>query len=119
LHKIKLKQGRYTKKFTLFSFPQSKLYTAGIKHNSGLVSEGLGREVFSESSTYNTIGSMGLGDPSPQNTDVGAILVLLGGLVDIGHSLAHVKVSVFLGTDTIQLQKRPLGVLFYLAPEKY
>lgn len=94
------------------------LYSAGIKHNSGRVSKRVGGKILSESSTDNTIASVGLGNPSPHNTDVGAVLVLLSGTIDIGYSLSHVEVSVFLGTNTIQLQERPLRILVNLASER-
>mmetsp|Transcript_11338 Transcript_11338/g.15715 ORF Transcript_11338/g.15715 Transcript_11338/m.15715 type:complete len:116 (-) Transcript_11338:214-561(-) len=86
-----------------FIFPQRKLNTRGVQHNTNFSTNTLRRQIPSKPALYNTVASMCPTDTSPVNTEPRSIFARGGSLGDIGNTLSEVEFNIFFGIDALDL----------------
>lgn len=96
-----------------FHVPQLSLDVGWVQHDSHRGTEGLGRQVSLEVGSDNTVVTVGSGDLTPDDSDLGTSDFLLGS-VDVGNSLTQVESGVLGGADTLDLDQRRAWVVHVL-----
>jgi len=81
-----------------------RLDARGVEHDANARGKGLGRDVVSELGTDNTRVAVRAGDAAPDDADLGAT-DLLGGLVDVGDTLAEVELGLVGLLNTLNLDE--------------
>lgn len=80
-----------------------------VQHDSNRSTEGLRRQVLLEVGSDNTVATVGSGDLSPDDSDLGAS-DLLGSSVHVSDSLTQVELGVLWVGDTVNLNQRDVWV---------
>lgn len=76
-----------------------------VEHDANTSGESLRRDVVCELGTNNTRVTVGTGDATPDDADLGTT-DLLGGLVDVGDTFAEVELGLVRLLDTLNLDER-------------
>lgn len=97
--------------YVIYSFPLSFLYTRWIQHHPHLSSNGLRRQISSESASDDTVGTMSSADLAPVDSEFVSIFIGTLCLGNKGHSLAEVKVHIIFGVDTLDFDQTDIVVL--------
>lgn len=84
-----------------------------VEHDAGRGSHGAGREVAGETGADDSRVSVGRGDLSPNDLDS------LGGVVNIGDTLAEVELDILASVDSLDLQERVVHVLCVISPANH
>ena len=97
------------------------LHTAGVEHHTDGLSHGLRRQVVAEEHTHDSVGSVSLGDLSPDAAVARTVLHGLGlhgnqvgsvpHLVDVSDTLSEVELGVLGGVDSLNLDEALVAVL--------
>lgn len=80
-----------------------------VQHDSNRSTEGLWWQVLLEVGSHNTVGTVGSGNLTPDNSDLGTS-DLLGSSVHVSDSLTQVELSVSWVLDTLNLNQRNVWV---------
>ena len=99
----------------------TSLHTAGVEHHADGLSHGLRRQVVAEEHTHDSVGSVSLGDLSPNAAVARTVLHSLSlygnqignvsHLVDVSNTLSEVKLSILSGVDSLNLDEALVAVL--------
>ena len=99
----------------------TSLHTAGVEHHADGLSHGLRRQVVAEEHTHDSVGSVSLGDLSPNAAVARTVLHSLSlygnqignvpHLVDVSNTLSEVELSILSGVDSLDLDEALVAVL--------
>lgn len=84
-----------------------------VQHHSDGSTEGLWRQVLLEVGSDNTVVTVGFGDLTPDDSDLGTS-DLLGSSVHVGDSLTKVESGILRGMNTVDLNQRGVWVDYAL-----
>lgn len=89
----------------------SELYAGRIQHHPDLATDGLRRQVSSESASDHTVGTVSSAYLAPVDSEFVAVPVCRFRLGDEGYPLAEVKLDVFLGIHALDFDQTNVVVL--------
>jgi len=100
------------KAHTITLLPYNSLDPGGVEHDAAAAAHRLGGQVARELGANGALGAVSPGDAAPDGPELGP-LDLLGGLVDVAHTLPQVEVDVLLVLEPLDRDQR--GVLILIA----